>query len=140
MTKHLFITLVTLLVGAQTSFAREALDGLFDRTVPQKTQTQIVDWVGLIYSKDADRNDLEFIRDGDQAAFDVEDTSNLRELNWKDHQSRVVRITAEKTSRFLFWGGDLIVRDFKVLKEAGKYRPQIRAAATEQTLEFGPSR
>lgn len=103
----------------------------FDRKNTYKPE--IVSWTGVIHSVLDDEVDLEFVRSEDKEDFDIVDSPNLEKLDWKNHRSRLVKITAEKTPRFLFWGGSLIVKDFIVVKETGKFpMPKRKTASADR--------
>lgn len=116
--KHL---VVALSLVAQTTWASEP-----------------VKWVGTIQEEWGYHtpqhemgHDLEFIRQSDGEAFDVVDSDALLKLHKEKEKNLLVEVSGELTNRFLFWGGNLIVKDFKVIQELEPivHREQPRAPA-----------
>jgi len=107
----------------------------FDYDVTYKPE--IVSWTGIVHSVLEDEVELEFVRSEDKEDFEIVDSPKLEKLDWENHSSRLVKITAEKTPRFLFWGGNLIVKDFTVIKETGKFpMPKRETASVHHRFEF----
>ncbi len=79
---------------------------------------EIVKWVGTI-KDDADshpaEHELAFTRKDNGATYDIVDSPELVKLHHDTEKNYVVEIEAEKTSKFLFWGGNLIVKNFRVI-------------------------
>lgn len=121
----LTLALLSLIFSSVSAFANfEDRNVRFRDAQQRKTPTPlIIKWEGLIHSTDSDEINLEFIRRVDQKSFDIEPASELESLDWKDHKARVVSLTAELTPRFLFWGGNLVVKDYKI-KEVRQYSPR----------------
>ena len=88
----------------------------------QPSEPNIVKWVGVVkgdgdyHTTDHD-HELKFVRQSDQENFDIVDSPKLVKLHHETEKNYLMEIEAEKTSRFLFWGGNLIVKNFKILKE-----------------------
>lgn len=103
---------------------------------------EIVKWVGTIQDN-ADshttehKHELEFTRKDNGDSYDIVDSPELVKLHHETEKNYVVEIEAEKTPKFLFWGGNLIVKNFKVLEEASS-RIAHRAPAVAQRSSSGP--
>ena len=83
-----------------------------------------IKWVGVIqeeggfHSPKHDRpHSLEFVRRDDNETFDIVDSPNLVKAHQEQDKKLLVEIEGERTSRFLFWGDNLIVKNFKILEE-----------------------
>lgn len=103
-----------------------------DRTDNKQSKPEIVKWVGLIESDGGHTtrhdHDLEFVRKSDGESFDVVDSPELEKVHCDKSKTLLVKIEAERTPRFLFWGDNLIVKKFEVLEELAmvphkKYQP-----------------
>jgi len=98
---------------------------------------EIVKWVGTV-KDDADshttehEHELEFTRKDNGDSYDIVDSPELVKLHHDTEKNYVVEIEAEKTSKFLFWGGNLIVKNFKVIEEASD-RIAHRAPAAKRS-------
>lgn len=57
---------------------------------------------------------LKFIRLRDGAKFDITDSPQLLKAHCESEKDPVVEIEGYRTDRFLFWGGDLVVTNFKI--------------------------
>ncbi len=84
---------------------------------------EVVKWTGIVQEEGGyhtpkhDRDhEIEFVRQGDNDTFDVVDSPELTKLHAEKDKKLLVEIDGEKTSRFLFWGGNLVVKNFKVLQ------------------------
>lgn len=91
----------------------------------EKIGDSIVRWKGVVRGNSIShttnhQHQLEFIREIDGKIFDVVDSPRLLALHHASDRNYRVRITGELTSRFFFWGGNLIVKDFAVLEELDK--------------------
>lgn len=83
-----------------------------------------IKWTGILQEEDGYHttahefgHDLEFVRQDDGGKFDVVDSPELLAVHSAKEKNLLVEIEAEKTKRFLFWGGNLIVKNFRVLGE-----------------------
>ena len=65
----------------------------------------------------ANGHSLEFVRQDDKKAFDVVDSEGLLNTHAEKEKNLLVEVEGEITPRFLFWGGNLVVKNFKVLNE-----------------------
>lgn len=128
--KTLYLVAIAIVVTAQAEQS-VGRDHFSDRDRPRQaveTKPELVNWLGIIHSQLDNDVELEFIRKSDGDKFDIVDSKELEALDWKDHRSRLVQIEAEKTPRFLFWGGNLVVKKFEVLKETGRYKMPKKVA------------
>lgn len=114
---------ILMFIGSQSAFAIQG-EGK-DRAEIKDQEPNIVKWVGVVkgdedyHTTDHD-HELEFVRQSDQEDFDIVDSPKLVKFHHDTEKNYLMEIEAEKTSRFLFWGGNLVVKNFKVLKELEK--------------------
>ncbi len=59
--------------------------------------------------------DIEFVSADGTHKYDVSDSPEVTNLIRKNESSYIVKIDGELTPRFLFWGGDLVVKSFEIL-------------------------
>ncbi len=105
-----------------------------------------VKWVGVVqeengYHSSQHQNDhsLEFVRQGDNESFDVVSSAELVKIHTDKDKRLLVSVEGELTNRFLFWGGNLIVKSFTVLKELEdiSHQEPKRYTSTERNPFFG---
>jgi len=103
-----------------------------------------VQWTGVLSEEDGYHynqhefgHDLEFTRQSDGKSFDVVDSEELAAVHIEKEKNLLVEIEGEKTSRFLFWGGNLIVTKFKVLQELEQIPHQEYKARSPSGRNFG---
>ena len=98
------------------------------------SEPEIVRWVGTFKDKDGSHtteheHELEFTRKDSGDSYDIVDSPELVKLHHETQKNYVVEIEAEKTPKFLFWGGSLIIKNFKVVEDAsGPIKHQAPAA------------
>lgn len=81
---------------------------------------------------------LEFTDSESGKTYELEDAESLAALHCEKEKDFVVKLTAEKEARFLFWGGDLKVKSFEILEEM-TFAPHIAEYSTEsRNIRFGP--
>ncbi len=105
-----------------------------------------VKWVGVIgdedgYHSSKHQNDhtLEFVRQNDRESFDVVDSAELVKVHTDTDKRLLVSVEGELTNRFLFWGGNLIVKNFTIIKELediSHQEPQ-NYTSSERSRSFG---
>tara|TARA_B100001248_G_scaffold227480_1_gene185923 strand:- start:1264 stop:1656 length:393 start_codon:yes stop_codon:yes gene_type:complete len=103
-------------------------------------ENKILHWTGVVKASDLSHTKkhdhfLEFVRSGDGKVFDIVDSPELVKMHHDTNRSYKVKIEGYLTSKFLFWGGNLVVKDFKVLEaldEAPLREPRIRAMGTDR--------
>lgn len=125
--------LITLIVSNASSFGRGLRTEASRNT--KARQPEIVDWVGEVKDDPASHNsdhdhDLEFVKKDDGESYDIVDSPELLNLHHTTGKNYLVRMEAEKTPRFLFWGGNLIVRKFDVLEETSESLPHQTVVRT----------
>lgn len=105
---------------------------------------EIVRWTGTVSEEDGYHynehefgHSLEFIRQNDGKSFDVVDSQELEAVHIQKEKNLLVEIEAEKTDRFLFWGGNLIVKNFKVLDELDEIPHREYKRPAPSTREYG---
>ena len=119
---------------SSVSFAEPGGDRAGFERSQSKTESkpEIVNWVGFIEADGGHttRHDhsLEFVRKSDGESFDVVDSPELEKVHCNKSKKLLVKIEAERTPQFLFWGDNLIVKKFEVLDELAmvphkKYQP-----------------
>ena len=105
---------------------------------PVKSEPEIVKWIGEVKDDASNHttrhgHELEFVKKDDGKEYDIVDSPDLQNLHHETGKNFLVEIEAEKTPRFLFWGGNLIVKNFKVLEETSD---AVRTAVRSQILLF----
>ena len=124
---------------SQSSFAiveREGRILLRERTEQKEnSEPDMVSWIGIIKDEDGSHNSdhdhkLQFIRD-DGDTFDIVDSPELVKLHHETERNYKIEIEAEITSKFLFWGGNLIVKSFKVIEPSGAKTPHLSPEETK---------
>lgn len=80
-------------------------------------------------------HDLTFVKQDDGESFDIVDSPELEKIHVQKDKNLLVEVEAEKTSQFLFWGGNLIVKNFTVVEELAEIphhaRPVVRTTFRE---------
>ncbi len=69
--------------------------------------------------------DLEIVEDSTGNQMDIVESPDLLKRHCQNDRELRVSLTAEKTPRFLFWGGNLKVKNFEILEEL---RPMRKSA------------
>ncbi len=106
----------------------------------KESAPEVVRWKGVIQDDPSShttehQHALKFVRAEDQKTYDLERSPELIKLHHETEKNLVVEIEAEKTSSFLFWGGNLVVKNFTVLGDASSPIPH-RTLASDQQLVF----
>lgn len=103
----------------------------------QASASETVKWTGIVKEEGGFHttghtfgHSLEFVRESDGKDFDIVDSAELENLHIQKEKNLLVEIEAQKTGKFLFWGGNLIVTNFKVLKELDDIPHRERARAS----------
>ncbi len=117
-----FLILSVLLFNFNTSFASDALDSKTDSLDGEMT------WVGEIKDDPRThttehRHALEFVRDVDGDSFDIVDSPELTRLHHETGKNYRIEAKVAKTPKFLFFGGNLVVKSFKVIEETSDSIP-----------------
>lgn len=86
--------------------------------------TDSIKWTGVVKEQDGYHtpkhefgHTLEFVRQDDQKTFELVDSEGLLNIHSAKEKNLLVEVEGEITPRFLFWGGNLVVKSFKVLNE-----------------------
>ena len=69
------------------------------------------------------RHNLEFIDKDTGKSYDVVDSPALEKIHCESGKNLLVEVEAELTPRVLFWGNNLIVKNFKILGETSDLIP-----------------
>lgn len=100
------ILALALLIGGPSAFAAES-----------------VKWTGVVQERSGHhtpshdmKHELELVKE-DGERINIVDSPSLMNLHKEKDRNLVVELSGELTSQFLFWGGNLVVKDFKVLEE-----------------------
>lgn len=95
-----------------------------DRYRPVKVR-----WIGVIQedqSSHTTRHEhaLRFVRLNDQGGdvdtLEIVDSPELTQLHHESNKKFILEIEGEQTKRFLFWGGNLVVKNFRVISDLGE--------------------
>ncbi len=107
----------TLISEGRESVYRERI---FDRSFPKKFETDIVNWIGEARedstSHETNHDVLFFRMDGKK--YNIIDSPDLVRFCHEKNKNYLLEIEAEKTPSFLFWGGNLIVKKFKIVTDS----------------------
>lgn len=92
-------------------------------TQAEASEPDMVYWIGRIKDDEFSHNsnhehELQFVKENGDT-FDIVDSPELVKLHHETEKNYLLAIEAERTPRFLFWGGNLIVKTFKVIEESG---------------------
>jgi|GEM_PF-2486947 len=108
----------------------------------QTSASEVLKLIGEISDSDSvhtnlHKHKLEFKDNESGKSYYIVDSPELVKLHHENEKNYLVEIEAEKTSRFLFWGGNLIVKNFKVLNETVSvpHLQAVRVSLAEK--EFG---
>lgn len=81
--------------------------------------------------------DLELVESETGKTYSISEPGELAKLHCTKEKNFLVSLKAEKTSSFLFWGGNLKVQEFEVLEEL-EAQPHIQVKTTNRsTLDRG---
>lgn len=115
------------------------------RETQPTSSPDIVKMVGEISDSASDHttlheHQLEFKSRETGDTYNIVDSPDLVKLHHQTEKNYLVEIVAEKTPRFLFWGGNLIVKSFRVLNETAVV-PHLAAPSPQPRVKgFGGSR
>lgn len=78
-------------------------------------------WVGTVQDDEnvhttEHGHNLRFTRLDDGEQFNIVDSPQLVKAHCEGEKNYIVEIDAEKTPKFLFWGGNLIVKNFRIVE------------------------
>lgn len=84
--------------------------------------------------------DLELVESETGKTYSISEPGELAQLHCSKEKNFLVTLKAERTSKFLFWGGNLEVQEFQVLEEL-EAQPHIQAQNTrEPSFDRGAGR
>lgn len=112
-------------LSVHSAFAIERDGGpRFNREPSVKSEPEIVKWIGEVRDEPSSHttnheHELTFVKKDDGENYDIVDSPELVKLHHETEKNFLVEIEAEKTPRFLFWGGNLVVKNFRVINELG---------------------
>ncbi len=139
------LSLVFSMSQSGVSFARDHGDSFLrvrsDRS--EEVNPEVLSAEGIVRCKggcsaDGAGCELQFVRASDGEVFDLNESPELQKLHCSDHKRDLqVKLEAEINPRFLFWGGDLVVKKFDVV---GEIPAQICLVQPEQTASEWPNR
>jgi hypothetical protein len=128
-----FVSVVSLLTFSLPlrSYSHERGEGMMQLQINQMSRDkssvapEIVKWVGLVRDNTSSHTTnhehrLQFVKNGGSDVFEIIDSPELVKLHHETEKNYVVEIEAEKIPSFLFWGGNLVVKNFKVVSEASE--------------------
>lgn len=105
-----------------------------------------VKWTGIIQEEKGyhtpnheNGHDLEFVKQDDKETFDVVDSEGLLNTHTEKEKNLLVEVEGEITPRFLFWGGNLVVKNFKVLNELNEipHREPVKQSRAPREFRGG---
>jgi hypothetical protein len=102
-------------------------------------ENQTVNWTGTVYDNPSSHTTKHFHRlifknRETQEAYDIVGSENLRNLHHDTNKNFVAQIEGYITSKFLFWGGNLVVTSYKILEESDAVLHTI-----EKMRDIGPA-
>lgn len=124
-----YSTTLIVVLFSQNTFAmnREDKDSI-DHRPKTTSETNTVKWVGEIHDDESTHNtrhwhELKFTKKDDGKTYDISSNPDMVKLHHDTEKNYLVEIEAEKTPRFLLWGGELVVKKFKILAETSDIIP-----------------
>lgn len=95
-----------------------------EREAPKESTTQVVTWKGVVTDLPSSHNSnhehrLKFKNNADGKEYSIVDSPDLAAVHHERDKSLLVEIEGEITPRFLFWGNNLLVHKFTLIKEIG---------------------
>jgi|JI10StandDraft_1071094.scaffolds.fasta_scaffold349488_2 hypothetical protein len=135
--KKSYLLALALMASSLNVYASREGMGPREPRATQPSTPEIVKWVGEISDSASDHttlhdHKLEFKNRETGKTYDIVDSPELVKLHHENEKNYSVEIEAEKTPRFLFWGGNLIVKNFKVLDETASV-PHLAPRAPSST-------
>lgn len=124
-----FLTFISTLIIYPTAFAlRGEGPSIRVERQPRTESSDTLRWCGTVDDKTEThttehKHRLRFVT-ADGAEYKIVDSPELVKLHHETGKSYVIEAEVEKTTRFLFWGGNLRVKKFTVLEE-GAAKPHL---------------
>jgi hypothetical protein len=133
MKSYIGILFLSFLITPTLAFPQklEFWDRSEGRPLKNKFVPEIVTWIGQVKeeaSSHATEHDLKFIMLSGKK-YDIVDSPDIVKFRHETNKNYLVEIEAEKTPTFLFWGGKLVVKKFKIISESS-----LRRKSTQQGL------
>lgn len=102
-----------------------------------------VTWVGTLTERrgyhtpeHTNKHVLELVRKDNNEKYKIIESDALMATHVEKDKNLLVEVEGEVTPRFLFWGGNLIVKSFKVLNELDEISHQEPVRPQKQLLEY----
>lgn len=139
-TKLISIVVLGILVTYSSAFGIKGRGRDSSDRKPVISEPEIVKWIGEVKDDASSHttrheHELEFVKKDDGKEYDIVDSPDLQNFHHETGKNFLVEIEAEKTPKFLFWGGNLIVKNFKVLEETSDVIPHAKPLESTRTFE-----
>ncbi len=136
-----FLLAITLMFFSINCYANRESTGFNQIKPTRPSSPKIVKWVGEISDSASDHtslhnHNLEFKNRETGKTYDIVNSPELVKIHHENEKNYSVEIIAEKTARFLFWGGNLRVKNFKVLSETESVPHLAPPTPSHETREF----
>lgn len=123
------------------SLNAQAFPGPHDSLATRAPKPEIVNWRGEISDPPEEHttlhsHHLRFKEEITGEVYDIVNSPELVKIHHETEKNYRLLIEGEITPRFLFWGGNLIVRNFKILKSTA-HVPHIKAALSDRGFHEG---
>lgn len=103
-----------------------------ERPLQNNYEPEIVNWTGEIKeeltSHYAD-HDLLFLKEDGNKKYSIIESPEILRFHHEINKNYLVEIEAEKTPTFLFWGGKLVIKKFKIISG-----PSLEEKNSQQSL------
>ena len=141
-----FVYIFVLLSVISLNANAEPRGRAFDRDFGQRTKyvPEIIEITGTVRSRGPHALNtcnirLEIVEEATGEVFKISEPAELASLHCSTEKDLNVSMKAEKTPRFLFWGGNLKVKEFEVLEEL-EAQPHIASEITRRPSAEGLGR
>jgi len=101
-----------------------------------------IKWTGVLQeskgfhsTNHTNEHSLVFVSKETGKTFDVEDNQELISTHTEKDKKLLIEVEGEVTPHFLFWGGNLIIKSYKILEDLEPmvhYEPTYRSRATQE--------
>ncbi len=108
-----------------TAIAANQRSELIERPLPKTYKPEIVNWTGEIkeeLSSHDTSHDLLFFKKDDGKKYSIIDSPDIVRFQHEINKNFLIEIEAEKSPTFLFWGGKLVIKKFKIISVSGLTR------------------
>lgn len=144
--KRAILIAVLMIVGAEAqarTFDRgEAVDlRVWQRANSQKVEPEMVKWIGEISDASGHtsghEHSMQFKNQVTGKVYDLT-APDLTKLHHDAEKNYLVEIEAEKRPKFLFWGGDLVVKKYRVIRDiASVPHEEVEESSTRPNVRKG---